>query len=524
MISIMFVFILNICASGNCANKNNKSITEGPKTKIQIVEFKTPIRFGGKPRETLKVLDMKADKNNIINAYPGFEKDCDVVILPRRAPNEKKKILDYSIDWSNPATDGRLYLALYPNIIFLASGHDNPNPNSLLWYTFIEKKQYLAAVASVETMTKKATIITGRSESHGNVYYSLNTIYKHIPHWKITEIEGTEGSIAGKILADDIDNYMVMNLIFLIKSINTEISTTSNRLPVPTYEEMRNFKSIPARDGLSYLGTSEFSVNNPNKITVGYIKELRSFNKNLMYVIKNNSDNDAEFEFELSDQTRNMQLNIIKEERIVKAKEEKKYELNLQNITGRDIKNGFYYLKVLYKLGNENEKIESNWFRIGEPQNRKEIFEIANKYDLLTCLYYDIRKKQIENPIMTLTEQERDFVNVWDLNWILSYDTYIPGMCEDIMNNYLEIKNSLERVPAPCMREYFDKLLGLFPNNMIMKDRVKIAKHISSISDKNSDFYSEMEYEDFKGKSCPDDTIGILYKFVKENKDWFLIK
>jgi hypothetical protein len=76
--------------------------------------------------------------------------DGFVMSTQRISKVEDQKATFLKIYWSAPSIDGEYFFMITKKQVILTSGHENPNPNFLFWFTDINEKQYKEIVDMVE--------------------------------------------------------------------------------------------------------------------------------------------------------------------------------------------------------------------------------------------------------------------------------------------------------------------------------------------------------------------------------------
>ena len=93
----------------------------------------------------LKVFKAEFDSANKASIIPDsiFLMQVDILHLTFPADTiESKEKYGYEIRWPSTYIDGSLVLTVTKRQIYLRSGHDNPNPNYLYWFSNITDEQY----------------------------------------------------------------------------------------------------------------------------------------------------------------------------------------------------------------------------------------------------------------------------------------------------------------------------------------------------------------------------------------------
>ncbi|WP_276484150.1 hypothetical protein [Paraflavitalea pollutisoli] len=97
------------------------------------------------PIDSAKVVVPAFDRNNMSYVIPDniYSLQADVLYLPSGDYTRyDKKKHGYEIVWPSDYIDGSLKLIVTKRQIYLVSGHNNPNPNRLYWFTNITAVQY----------------------------------------------------------------------------------------------------------------------------------------------------------------------------------------------------------------------------------------------------------------------------------------------------------------------------------------------------------------------------------------------
>ena len=70
-----------------------------------------------------------------------YLKDSTIIGLTHylEIPTKAKKVKSFTFLWNSNCIDGRYYMKVTPEQIYLYSGHENPNPNHLYWVLNIRK-------------------------------------------------------------------------------------------------------------------------------------------------------------------------------------------------------------------------------------------------------------------------------------------------------------------------------------------------------------------------------------------------
>lgn len=70
-----------------------------------------------------------------------YLKDSTIIGLTHyvEIPNRTKKAKSFTFLWNSNCIDGRYYMVVTPEQIYLYSGHENPNPSHLYWVLNIRK-------------------------------------------------------------------------------------------------------------------------------------------------------------------------------------------------------------------------------------------------------------------------------------------------------------------------------------------------------------------------------------------------
>jgi hypothetical protein len=70
-----------------------------------------------------------------------YLKDTTIIGLTHylELPNKTKKKKSFTFFWNSYCIDGRYYMAVTPEQIYLYSGHENPNPSHIYWVLNINK-------------------------------------------------------------------------------------------------------------------------------------------------------------------------------------------------------------------------------------------------------------------------------------------------------------------------------------------------------------------------------------------------
>lgn len=144
----------------------------------------------------------------------------------------------YEIFWPAPYTDGSMRLMVNPRQIYLRSGHDNPNPDYLYWFSELDSIQYRAVQKFIAGREKDGWFKVYDNTPDGPTYH----FYKRsIPELEITE-EWTDELIEKH--SKDHQKKMYLNLRRLLQEINRFLPNPQNRISVPTEEEFNATEPI----------------------------------------------------------------------------------------------------------------------------------------------------------------------------------------------------------------------------------------------------------------------------------------
>jgi len=168
-----------------------------------------------------------------------FDLDYDFIVLDFNTDtSEQVNVIEYQFDWPSNYIDGRFYIVVNPNQIYLRTGHDNPNPDFLLWVKNINREIY----NKIKTVISDSSIFKNSEGSCGERcdIFSFSIYSKEIK----SPDEWTEYEIARH--QKDYYDKLYMNFTKLINIFNTKLSNL-NQIIIPdfdTFKEKNNVKIV----------------------------------------------------------------------------------------------------------------------------------------------------------------------------------------------------------------------------------------------------------------------------------------
>jgi hypothetical protein len=104
-------------------------------TTISYAQETIDIKYGNVD-DTINVYECKYDSLYRVSLIPEniLDLSYDFIVIGSAIDTTKaSKVKEYEIDWPSLYIDGRFYIAVTPRQIYLRTGHENPNPDFLLW-------------------------------------------------------------------------------------------------------------------------------------------------------------------------------------------------------------------------------------------------------------------------------------------------------------------------------------------------------------------------------------------------------
>jgi hypothetical protein len=148
-----------------------------------------------------------------------------LVMYPMQSKIENQPKFYLTISWFAPSIDGDFILTVTKRQVILTSGHENPNPNSLYWFTDINEKQYEQIVRNIDN--SKSSF----DEQNLHYFYGRQLEYKYfIPeqkHWSSTDRE----------------NKMYLNAKRLIDLFNIGVKP-GEQVVFPSKKKLKSIKPI----------------------------------------------------------------------------------------------------------------------------------------------------------------------------------------------------------------------------------------------------------------------------------------
>jgi len=158
--------------------------------------------------------------DNIFSSHAG-----GLVMSPRQSKVKDQPKYYLDISWEAPSIDGHFILTVTKKQVILTSGHENPNPNYLFWFTNIDEHTYEQIVRNVEEAKKSF------DEQYLEYFYGRQIEFKYF--------------VPGRKQWSDSDreNKMCINAKKLIALFNKGLKR-DERIVFPNRKELEHIKPV----------------------------------------------------------------------------------------------------------------------------------------------------------------------------------------------------------------------------------------------------------------------------------------
>ncbi len=127
--------------------------------------------------------------------------DCTSVIDRTIYDRPVGKGVRYEIRWPDYLTDGELYVAVLPGLIYMRGGHNNPNSNGFYWYQILSNQQYSKIAKHLETIANGRIKRESRDNEFRTQYLRFSPLDRN--EWQPEDDY--------KLASDDRLNYLIKN-------------------------------------------------------------------------------------------------------------------------------------------------------------------------------------------------------------------------------------------------------------------------------------------------------------------------
>ena len=217
--------------------------------------FFTMIGFAQK-KQMVKIKPIIASYDSIDHAeiVPDnlFSVNPDAMIIPRHYLSKKQDnpAFIFEIFWPAPYIDGDCKLTINQRQIVLTTGHENPNPNYLYWFTNISPLQFQNIVKKLNSSHNFFSSNNGRYRFNRQLHYKNFTPELPLPDkWTKKQLQ---------IHNNDFEKKMYGNTLNLISIFNSDVSP-NNQVKFPSFQDFKKHKPIltaMSADELSWIKRS----------------------------------------------------------------------------------------------------------------------------------------------------------------------------------------------------------------------------------------------------------------------------